>query len=617
MPPWTGPIWSDVEPMDLSCCRCLLLASSPSAACRVAAERSSCDLMIGWPGVTWPGAVPLEELLDLGAVRREAGEQAAGLARAVIVSRVWESCGVNWAHVLRENLILELTEILQQVLIVQGLMDRVTTRHVVAVKSERPGYFGGDSVVAEVAEGLTRGRAEYSALDTRGGRVVRAAARWRWRIGGWWQGERRIQRSFVAPARRGLREDEAGSAKGPPWAVVSPCSGAEIGALAPLLEEWQSSGEFRPLLVEVPQYYAPATAGYVGRADWQGRAIQPLGAWMPREALLERGLVARELAARSLQKQEALVEALTWRGISLPDLPSVQMRLQRLTQREAPYACLAYRSAEELFRRVRPAVLVVAASFGPEMRSLMLAARAQGVPVAYLPHARHVDDPRWGWTDADLVLADGPAFAEQVIRRGQPEETVRVVGMPKHDRFVRLLAESDAAAAKGVLGLDADRDYVCLAATPELERDAAFCPAVRERLLAAAGGEVPLLVDCDPLLAFRASAVMVSGRSATGLEAMIAGTPVIYLGPREEDTYGYEESGAALAVRRPEELPAALARVLDEQGLRTQLIARGAEYAKRNFGELDGRATQRAVALIRELVDRFADRGKGPVQTGP
>jgi hypothetical protein len=337
-----------------------------------------------------------------------------------------------------------------------------------------------------------------------------------------------------------------------------------------------------------------------------------------------------ELVSTLKSPQGPAGDALAWRGIRLTEVPSVRTRLERLVRLEAPLAYLGYRSAQALYQRAQPAALVAAHPLSYELRSLFTAAQEAGVPVAYLPHARHLDNPRFGALDVDLVLADGEPFARDLARRGHPEETIHVVGTPKYDRFVRMVCETSPEEAKCALGLDPDRAYICLATLPDLEQSvrafaacAQFCrsrpgfaavakchprlftPTWREQLLAAGAEEAHVLADCDPLLVFHASEVVICGRSTTGLEALIAQTPLVYFGPADEDTYGYERSGAALVARDPEELGECLRRLVDDPRLRAELGARGTEHVQKQFGPLDGRATERATQLVRELVVRF------------
>lgn len=95
--------------------------------------------------------------------------------------------------------------------------------------------------------------------------------------------------------------------------------------------------------------------------------------------------------------------------------------------------------------------------------------------------------------------------------------------------------------------------------------------------------------------------VIIGSTSTTTVEAMQMGRPVIVYLPRliDNDFKDYEDAGAVLVARTPEQLRAHLAYVKDARN-RKALVARAHTFLRDNF-MLDGNSAERVAALIRRV----------------
>ncbi len=115
----------------------------------------------------------------------------------------------------------------------------------------------------------------------------------------------------------------------------------------------------------------------------------------------------------------------------------------------------------------------------------------------------------------------------------------------------------------------------------------------------------PLIVACDVTVGFQSTAL---------LEAMLAGRPVLYTGWDQAatalgaDLIPFQEWDDEIGViRDAQELPAAAIRARG-QSCSPAVLERRREIAERYLGPLDGLASERTVAVLREQAERWAAR---------
>ena len=119
------------------------------------------------------------------------------------------------------------------------------------------------------------------------------------------------------------------------------------------------------------------------------------------------------------------------------------------------------------------------------------------------------------------------------------------------------------------------------------------------------GIDYKVMRDIDTYKILYVSDLLITYFSATGLEAMILKKPVIALNPfKGNDPVGYATSGATLFARNVKELECSISNALYENQVSTTLIENMNEYVYKQSFKQDGKATERVVDLIEEMVVR-------------
>jgi len=289
-------------------------------------------------------------------------------------------------------------------------------------------------------------------------------------------------------------------------------------------------------------------------------------------------------------------------------------------------------------------------------RAAAATARRLGVPTVHVPHgvlARPRVPMRWQGAQvfADAVCAPGPYSHAGYVAQGVRPDAVRLTGSPRWDLYAALDAAARARCREAVaaaLGLDPAAPLVVYGAT-WVERGTAHSCAHQQAALAAyrqvlegvrrlARRRVQLVVKLHPgewsrpsadgpsLLAgyhgvarragvervvvtagyktelIAAADALVVLNSNLGIEGLLCGRPVVNvpLLPVEHDCL-FADEPAVVALRRLEEVGAALAAVLDDAALRARLAAAAPAAVRRYAHEPDGRASERVAAVVAEL----------------
>jgi tetratricopeptide (TPR) repeat protein len=265
-----------------------------------------------------------------------------------------------------------------------------------------------------------------------------------------------------------------------------------------------------------------------------------------------------------------------------------------------------------------------------------------GVPTVHVPHGvyfeeRIVGADLHGVAHARVIAAAGVAQREWFLRRGVLPQRVVLTGNPSWDGLCGLPRASAASlglepgrvmtVATSWVGRDsAYRDIIgryndttaraCLAAAAILQRTAGdlrlvlklhpSAPADEEararRMASEAGARVDLAVrDRSPAL-LAATDVLLTLPSTLGVEAVLAGTPVVSPGfpydddPRRDPVWVAPVEARAMA--------ATVRAVLDGTALDGSQASRRREYLARHNGACDGRAAERVATLVREVAHR-------------
>jgi hypothetical protein len=468
----------------------------------------------------------------------------------------------------------------------------------------------------------------HSAVREAAGRLGVAVRLWRhrrsdvmcrasgqaWTAGQRLRGWHRLRRRFRAASTEAIeRTDDV--------FVVSPFSGAERVTLLPLVNGLKARPGYSVVALESPDYPSPT------------RRSAPPVAGVPYRALDSFAAGADLVEARRVGGQiERLTRSLCDEGAQGPlgtaaATDYIRGRLPVVLGLQAMYAHLSLAAARRALATLRPRAVIVAKSRGPHMEALIESAREQSIPTAFLPHGLYRPDPSWRPVNADVVLSDGPAFEQLMASAGQPASTILRIGPPKYDGFLAMTTDERREAASQGGPLPPARPRVCLAATGDVaatvemaralqgpleEQGAALLIKLHPRLASPsiqssfrrAAPSATLVLGGDSLTLYGACDLVVTGPSTAGVEAMVAGTPVVYVGGVDDDVHGYVKRQAAIHSPTAGDLPATVTRILTGAEPREALAAASTAYARATFDPLDGRATERAVAAIQDLIAR-------------
>jgi hypothetical protein len=110
----------------------------------------------------------------------------------------------------------------------------------------------------------------------------------------------------------------------------------------------------------------------------------------------------------------------------------------------------------------------------------------------------------------------------------------------------------------------------------------------------------------------RASDVVITGISTSGLETLALDKPLIIMSlragsgyfPRGFEYIPYVSSGVALGVHHPEELPAAIRSALHDSDTREKLRSNTSQFLYHHVYHLDGKASERVANLILDMAGR-------------
>lgn len=361
---------------------------------------------------------------------------------------------------------------------------------------------------------------------------------------------------------------------------------------------------------------------------------------------LDAGVLRETLAAtrmlraewRMLRRLAAVREAFSHRGVSFADLAEPDLAGTLLLQ--LPWAVLAYEQTRAVLRRVKPAVLCLYAESSGWGRAALAACAAEGVRSVAVQHGilyskyfsyRHAPDegdcPR-----PDRTAVFGEAARRFLIERGgyAPEALV-LTGSPKFDELLERAATWDRAALRARLGASEDESLLVVAsrfrpirethhaigaALPGLAAAVDAMEGVRcvikphpaerqepyERALAGAGAARTRVLppSADLLELMHAADMLVTVESLSAVEALVLGRPVVVL-EMPNHLRDLVDSGVAVGVPKGRDPGPALWSVLRDPDTREQLERCRERYVSELAMGIDGHATERILALIREM----------------
>jgi hypothetical protein len=412
-----------------------------------------------------------------------------------------------------------------------------------------------------------------------------------------------------------------------------------------LLPEVAGDPQLRSLVVAVGPRAAFRRRGVRERlADWirlrgDAAAYLHVNRFTRPRVFAETLRATREARAawRRLRASPGVREGFAHRGVAFADLAAPDLAATLLLQ--LPWAVRSYEEMAEALAALRPAAACLYAESSGWGRAAVAACRAAGVPSVAIQHGilypkyysyRHAGD------EADCPLPDRTALFGESARRflveqgRYPPGSLVVTGSPKFDELLRAAGQWDREALRRRLGAAADEALLAVAsrfrgirethqslgsAFPALVRAVEATPGVRcvvkphpaerpdeyERVVRELGARrVTLLAPASDLMELlHASDALLTVESLSAVEALVLGRPVLVLN-MPTNLRELVECGAALGVPEGEDPAPALRAVLLDPEARRRLAEARERYLSLVAARVDGGATARIHALIRE-----------------
>jgi hypothetical protein len=354
-----------------------------------------------------------------------------------------------------------------------------------------------------------------------------------------------------------------------------------------------------------------------------------------------RGTREARRAWRSLRASPGAHEAFSHRGVAFADLSGKDLAGTLLLQ--LPWAIRSYEEMAAALLAIRPAALCLYAESSGWGRAALCAARAAGVPSLALQHGilypkyySYIHAPDEGdcpLPDRTAVFGDAARRLLVFLGRYRPE-SLSVTGSPKFDALVRSTPAGGPEALRASLGVAKDGPMVLVAsrfrgirrthqsigsAFPALVRaveatEGVTClvkphpaepAAPYEAVLQKLGARRVRVVSpsADFIELIRAADALVTVESLSAVEALVLDRPVLVLN-MPTNLRDMVDQGVALGVGVGEDPTAALRDLLFDAEIRGRLEAARRLYLSDVAHGVDGRATERILALVHEIAGR-------------
>ena len=275
-----------------------------------------------------------------------------------------------------------------------------------------------------------------------------------------------------------------------------------------------------------------------------------------------------------------------------------------------------YVVAVRLLRRLAPSAVLVANDHVMWTRTLVQAAREQGIPTCYLQHASVTEN--FPPLSFDYAFLDGADALVKYDAAGPSTTRVFLTGTPKFDRYYSGINTNDRVGAIGI----------CTNLLDPVPRVRALCAHLRARF-----PDLPIVLRPHPgdkrqalwqrfvadyglalsdsknehAFAFlqRIDAI-VAGDSNVLLEAALMDVFALYydFSQAQKDYYGFIRNGLVAYTARPEEVEALLR---DLRAHKPSVRARSRYYCATVETAFDGRSAEVTASLIRQIVQGGID----------
>ncbi len=342
---------------------------------------------------------------------------------------------------------------------------------------------------------------------------------------------------------------------------------------------------------------------------------------------------------RSLRRSPAAHEAFSHRGVAFFDLAQRDLAATLLLQ--LPWAVRSYEEMRAALQATRPALVLLYAESSGWGRAAVAACRAHGVPTLALQHGilypgyySYLHQP----DETDFPRPDRTAVFGEAAKRflveqgGYAPETLIVTGSPKFDALLALARGLDREALRQRLGVAPGEKLLLVAsrfrairethqsigsAFPGLVAAAQGMPGVHllvkphpaetgdayERVIREAGADRARVLSAraDLLELLVAADALVTVESLSAVEALVVGRPVLVLN-LPTNLAEMVEQGMALGTAAGEDPRDQLRSLLYDAATGRRLASARERYLGDVAHGVDGQATARILALVRETL---------------
>ena len=283
-----------------------------------------------------------------------------------------------------------------------------------------------------------------------------------------------------------------------------------------------------------------------------------------------------------------------------------------------------------VFRLEKPNIIIVLTDSSPPCRIAVLVGRFANIPSLLLLHVGMIglnyECPEFL---VDKIAVTGEFARDILIKCGVDKNRLVATGRPTYDVLVCAEERFNKDEICRRLGLDPTRRIIVYTTEnlPPSESKAmvyAICKAVKEfsdlqfvikvhpseldlsmyrRVTKDVGVDVLITRDANIYEVLYVSDIVITGFSATALDAMMLDKPVITVNfTGLEDPLPFAESGAAIGVCEEKDLVPAIKRGLYDEDAREKLRVAREKFVYEHSYKRDGKSTERAIKLIEQMV---------------
>lgn len=465
-----------------------------------------------------------------------------------------------------------------------------------------------------------------SRLLTRARRLL--ASKWRRLL-------RRVVLLWALPSLLAERVGEAASLRRRPGRLrlLAFARTYQLANLTPVLAALRSDPEVR--LVVLGDLMSPAILSRLAR---KGIVCRKWDAWLEEatEGELRRAIKSCQAWWAKAREDMRLHRHFTVEG--LPLWPIVRPLLDRVVEAQILPGIRRVAAYKRALDTLRPDGILLMADTDMLELALVLAAQARKIPTVVVQHGVLVSPSNYDF-NADRMAVWGELPKEWFIQTGKSPERLIITGYPLFDRYRALPPPTTAARARlrKRLGLPGGARVALLVTNqsggvgrllqpgegaelfeaifqtfadhlPDLVLIVRQHPAedrgIPQRLAARFRLTVALNPEAELAELIDLADVIISQYTTAGLEAIIKGKPVVYLNLFcVPDLVPFAKVGAAIGVYAPEELAPAVRAALEDPTVRQELAAGRQRLLREYLSDLDGRATERVVALVKGIAE--------------